>query len=85
MMFPGFSASGYVGLGGNDHRWNAFNTYSLAGGLTKITGPHTLKFGHDGRLTRVNVREARASGSFSLFGGHDPGAESDPVEFHGRQ
>jgi hypothetical protein len=73
MMFPGFGASGYVGLGGNDHRWNAFNTYSLAGGLTKIQGPHSLKFGYDGRLTRVNVWEARASGSFSFSAGMTQG------------
>jgi len=72
-MFPAFGVSGYTGLGGNDHRWNAFMTYTALANLTKIHGPHTLKFGFEGRLTRVNVWEARDAGSFSFSAGMTQG------------
>lgn len=44
-MFPRFGASGYVNLGGNDHRWNAFMSYSAQANLTQTKGRHTLKYG----------------------------------------
>jgi hypothetical protein len=72
-MFPRFSASGYVDLGGNDHRWNAFMSYTTLANLTRITGPHTLKFGFEGRMLRANVWEARAAGTFGFSAGMTQG------------
>ncbi len=74
-MFPRFSASGYVGLGGNDHRWNAFMTYTALANLTKIRGAHALKAGFEGRMIRVNVWEARDAGSFSFGAGFTQGRD----------
>ena len=34
-MFPRFGASGMVSLGGNDHRYNAFMSYTAAASLTR--------------------------------------------------
>lgn len=65
-MFPAFSAAGYVSLGGGDHRWNPFMTYSTNASITKVAGPHTMKFGFEGRMIKVNVWEARSAGSFSF-------------------
>jgi hypothetical protein len=65
-MFPRFAASGYANLGGSDHRWNAFMTYTGLANLTKIVGNHTLKVGYEGRMIRVNVWEARAAGTFGF-------------------
>ena len=79
-MFPAFSASGYRGLGGGDHRWNAFMTYSAAASLTKIMGAHTLKAGYDGRVIRVNNWESLAAGMFgfsqAMTQGPDPNRAS---------
>ena len=72
-LFPGFSASGYVGLGGGDHRRSPFMTYSGTASITKVKGPHSLKFGFEGRLIRVNVWEARSAGSFSFTAGFTQG------------
>jgi len=72
-MFPRFAASGFTNLGGSDHRWNAFMTYTALGNLTKIVGDHTLKFGYEGRLIRVNVWEARAAGTFGFSAGFTQG------------
>ena len=74
-MFPRFAASGYVNLGGNDHRWNAFMTYSALGNLTKMIGNHTLKFGYEGMMIRVNVWEARAAGTFGFSPGFTQGPD----------
>jgi hypothetical protein len=65
-MFPRFGSSGYVNLGGSDHRWNAFNTYTFTGSFLKIRDQHSFKVGFDTRLFRVNVWEARASGTFNF-------------------
>ncbi|MEX2273294.1 MAG: TonB-dependent receptor [Vicinamibacterales bacterium] len=73
MMFPAFGASGYVSLGGNDHRYNAFMSYPLLVGLTRTTSRHTLKTGFDGRMIRVNVWEARAAGTFNFSAGFTQG------------
>lgn len=67
-MFPRFGASGYVSLGGSDHRYSGFMSYSALAGLTKVMGKHTLKFGFDGRMLRVNVWEARSAGTFNFSG-----------------
>jgi hypothetical protein len=72
-MFPRFGASGYVTLGGNDHRYNAFMSYPVLLGLTKTTSRHTLKLGIDGRMLRVNVWEARAAGTFDFSAGFTQG------------
>jgi TonB dependent receptor-like, beta-barrel len=73
-MFPRFGASGYTNLGGDDHRYSAFMSYTAATSLTKIHGPHNWKMGFEGRLIRVNVWEARSAGNF-LF---SPGATQGP-------
>jgi hypothetical protein len=66
-LFPVFSPSGYVGLGNNGNRHNAFMTYSLLPSLTLVRGAHTFKIGFDGRLIRVNDHEsADSSGNFSF-------------------
>jgi Carboxypeptidase regulatory-like domain/TonB dependent receptor-like, beta-barrel len=65
-MFPRFGATGYTNLGGNDHRYSGFMSYSALAGLTKVFGKHTLKFGFDGRMLRVNVWEARSAGTFNF-------------------
>jgi hypothetical protein len=65
-MFPRFGASGFVDLGGNDHRYNAFMSYPVLLGYSKSTTKHTLKAGFDGRMLRVNVWEARAAGTFNF-------------------
>jgi len=72
-MFPAFSASGYRGLGGGDHRWNPFMTYTAITSLAKISGAHSFKFGFEGRLIRVNVWEARSAGSFAFTAGFTQG------------
>ena len=66
MMFPRFGATNYVSLGGNDHRHNAFMSYPLLVSLTKTSSRHTVKIGLDARMIRVNVWEARASGTFNF-------------------
>lgn len=72
-MFPRFGASGFVNLGGSDHRWNAFMTYTALANMTKMMGSHTLKFGWEGRMIRVNVWEARAAGTFNFSAGFTQG------------
>ena len=72
-MFPRFGASGYVSLGGNDHRYSSFNTYTLLSNLSTIKGNHTIKAGWEGRLLRVNVWEARSAGTFNFSAGFTQG------------
>ncbi len=74
-MFPRFGASGYVSLGGGDHRRSSFNTFTLLSNLAKTTGNHSLKFGWEGRLIRVNVWEARAAGTFNFSAGFTQGPD----------
>ncbi|MGH8636476.1 MAG: TonB-dependent receptor domain-containing protein, partial [Burkholderiales bacterium] len=66
LMFPRFGVSGMATLGGNDHRYNAFMSYTAAASLTKVRGNHTLKAGFEGRMLRVNVWEARSAGTFNF-------------------
>jgi hypothetical protein len=66
LMFPRFGVSGMVTLGGNDHRYNAFMSYTAAANLTKLRGAHTMKLGFEGRMLRVNVWEARSAGTFNF-------------------
>lgn len=66
LMFPRFGVGGMVTLGGNDHRYNAFMSYTAAGSLTKVRGDHNLKGGFEGRMLRVNVWEARSAGTFNF-------------------
>ncbi|MDX1980482.1 MAG: TonB-dependent receptor, partial [Bryobacteraceae bacterium] len=72
-MFPRVGASGFVNLGGNDHRFSTFNTYTLLSNLSTIKGNHTLKFGWEGRMIRVNVWEARSAGTFNFAAGFTQG------------
>jgi hypothetical protein len=66
LMFPRFGVGGAVTLGGNDHRYNAFMSYTTAASLTKVQGKHVLKGGFEGRMLRVNVWEARSAGTFNF-------------------
>jgi hypothetical protein len=72
-MFPRIGASGFVNLGGNDHRFSTFNTYTLLSNLSKIAGNHSLKMGWEGRMIRVNVWEARSAGTFNFSQGFTQG------------
>jgi hypothetical protein len=72
-MFPRFGASGFVNLGGNDHRYSTFNTYTLLSNLSKVMGNHSLKMGWEGRMIRVNVWEARSAGTFNFSAGFTQG------------
>ncbi len=72
-MFPRFGASGFVNLGGNDHRFSTFNTYTLLSNLSKVMGNHTIKTGWEGRMIRVNVWEARSAGTFNFAAGFTQG------------
>ncbi|MBM3812764.1 MAG: TonB-dependent receptor [Acidimicrobiia bacterium] len=65
VMFPRFEAAGYASLGHRDHRRSTSNTFSASSSLAQTRGPHTLKFGFEGRLFRSNTRELRSpSGEF---------------------
>jgi hypothetical protein len=66
LMFPRFGVSGMVTLGGNDHRYNAFNSYTAAASLTEVRAGHSVKVGFEGRMLRVNVWEARSAGTFNF-------------------
>ncbi len=66
LMFPRFGVGGMLTLGGNDHRYNAFMSYTAAATLTRVRGDHTLKAGFEGRMLRVNVWEARSAGTFNF-------------------
>ncbi len=66
LMFPRFGVGGQVTLGGNDHRYNAFMSYTAAASLTKVSGNHAMKAGFEGRMLRVNVWEARSAGTFNF-------------------
>ncbi|MBI3680103.1 MAG: TonB-dependent receptor [Acidobacteria bacterium] len=72
-MFPAVGVGGQVGLGGSDHRWNAFMSYTGLANVTRTSGKHTLKAGFEGRLIRVNVWEARNAGSFGFNAGFTQG------------
>jgi outer membrane receptor protein involved in Fe transport len=65
VMFPRIEAAGYASLGNRDHRRSTSNTFSAASSLARTSGPHTLKFGFEGRMFRSNTRELRSpSGEF---------------------
>ncbi len=72
-MFPRFGVSTQTALGGNDHRQSGFNNYGLAASLSKVTGKHSLKYGYEGRMLRINVWEARAAGTFNFTAGMTQG------------
>jgi hypothetical protein len=74
-MFPRFGPSGYVSLGGNDHRLNSFMSYPLVVNLNKIYNRHNFKYGFEGRLIRVNVWEARNAGTFNFTAGMTQGPD----------
>ncbi|MEZ5402458.1 MAG: TonB-dependent receptor [Bryobacteraceae bacterium] len=72
-MFPRFGASGFVNLGGSDHRYSTFNTFTLLSNVSKMVGNHTVKAGWEGRLIRANVWEARSAGTFNFSSGFTQG------------
>jgi hypothetical protein len=65
-MFPAIGASGYVSLGGGDHRYNAFMSYPTVTTLSHVKGKHSTKYGFEARPIRVNVWEARNAGQFNF-------------------
>jgi len=66
-LFPQISPSGYVSLGNNGQRHNAFMNYALLSSLTIEHGKHIFKLGFDGRMIRVNDNEASyGAGGFSF-------------------
>ncbi len=79
-MFPRIAPSGYASLGGNGNRYNAFNSNTALANLTKIKGKHSVKFGFEGRLHRVNVAEFDNQGVFgfsaTMTQGPNPNAAS---------
>lgn len=79
-MFPRIAPSGYVSLGGNGNRYNAFNSNTALANLTKVKGKHSVKFGFEGRLHRVNVAEFDNQGVFgfsaTMTQGPNPNAAS---------
>lgn len=86
LMFPSFSVTDYRGLGGGDHRRNAFMTYTAVSNLTKTHGKHTIKTGVDLRLMRVNVNEGRNASSYSFGRGMTQGPnpnQSSPTAGNG--
>jgi len=72
-MFPRIGAGGYVNLGGNGDRRNAFNSHTALANLTKIARKHTWKFGYEGRLHRVGVAEFDNQGVFNFSAGMTQG------------
>jgi hypothetical protein len=72
-MFPAVGVNGQTGLGGNDHRFNAFMSYPLVVNLSRTQGNHNLKFGGEARMIRVNVWEARNAGTFNFNAGFTQG------------
>ncbi|MDX2039891.1 MAG: TonB-dependent receptor [Acidobacteriota bacterium] len=72
-MFPAVSVAGMTGLGGNDHRFNAFMSYPFVNTVTKTIGNHNWKFGGEIRMIRVNVWEARNAGTFGFNAGMTQG------------
>ncbi|MFN7931688.1 MAG: TonB-dependent receptor [Bryobacteraceae bacterium] len=73
LQFPGFTVSDYRGLGGGDHRRNAFMTYTGVANVTKVQGRHTWKLGMDMRMMRVNVFEGRNASEYSFGRGMTQG------------
>ncbi|MBI3209391.1 MAG: TonB-dependent receptor [Candidatus Solibacter usitatus] len=73
LQFPGFSVSDYRGLGGGDHRRNAFMTYTAVANITKTRGSHSMKTGVDIRQMRVNVFEGRNASAYSFSRGMTQG------------
>ncbi len=72
-MFPAINVSGMTGLGGGDHRYNAFMSYPFIATLTRTQGRHNWKYGGEVRLIRVNVWEARSAGTFGFNAGFTQG------------
>lgn len=73
-LFPGITASGYQSLGGGDHRYSSFNSYTSLANVTKIIGEHALKIGFEGRMLRANVWEARDN-TFDFTAGFTQGPD----------
>lgn len=60
------ASNGFQGFSGTDNR-AIMNDYSLSGGITKILGRHTLKFGGEARRNEWNFAQSNnAAGSFTF-------------------
>ena len=73
LLFPGIAPANYYSLGNpgqGDTRAPGFDSHLLAAENTRILGPHTLRFGWEGRLLRSNDRESGSStGNYSFAAG----------------
>jgi hypothetical protein len=66
--FPTFTITGYQTLGRVPLNLNAYDTYSLRGGVTKVTGGHSLRIGAEARVLRSNINSpaSDATGKFTF-------------------
>ncbi len=66
-VFPLVTAEGFSSLGGQSYFINGNDTHSLLGSVTKLAGRHSLKFGGDARLRRVNFFDVGGAGGTYNF------------------
>ncbi|MEB2363085.1 MAG: TonB-dependent receptor [Bryobacterales bacterium] len=66
--FPTFTISGYQTLGRSPLSKNAHDSYSVRGGINKITGSHSLRAGAEARVLRSNILSpaSNAAGTFAF-------------------
>lgn len=80
-MFPTVNVAGYNGMNGQSYLHNGNDSHSLITSFTKIAGRHTLGFGVDLRMHRINFYNVQASAGTFNFGaaqtqGPDPNAST---------
>jgi hypothetical protein len=66
-MFPSVTIASYTGLANQSYYNNGNDSHALIASLTKVTGRHTLIFGADGRLHRINYFVVNNSGGAYNF------------------
>lgn len=66
-VFPAITIDQYSGLGGQSYLDNGNDTHSILPSLTWIAGKHTLKFGGDMRLRRINYFNNNGAGGSYTF------------------
>lgn len=66
-VFPQFTATNYMSLGGGDHRHSSLNTHLMNATFTHNRRNHLFKFGWDARMIRANVRETRTPAGVFAF------------------
>ena len=86
LQFPGFTVTDYRGLGGGDHRQNAFMTYTAVASLTKTHGQAHAeirhRYSHDaGQRVRRPQRQRSTVSAARMTQGPNPHS----IQHHGRQ